>query len=305
MAPKAKKKTEEPVTHTDLFKVSGKDLRLAQEAHAKMTVYAEQTEHKLAEAIKERDAYKKAKEENDERFMRERDDARAKAEEFRIEMDKQAALKKEEWQAKLDAKRDLAEYKTWAESELSNASAQARAAVNDLEKRFIQMKADYEGACKTIAEMHAAAVGEVRGPSLGPVEDVAALHLAAKNMAEELKALRNQNTVMSIHAGVLDEIHKERVRQDAKWGEQNHPDGTCAEGPEKAKAHADAARSICNHFAKIGKLTWAHILTEELMEAYAETDPEKLITELIQVSAVAASWVECIRRRLNGRETGK
>ena len=35
--------------------------------------------------------------------------------------------------------------------------------------------ADYEGACELVGKMHAAAVGEVRGPDMGPVEDVAAL----------------------------------------------------------------------------------------------------------------------------------
>lgn len=35
-----------------------------------------------------------------------------------------------------------------------------------------EVKSNYEGACKTIAEMHAAAVGEVTGPRRGVVEDV-------------------------------------------------------------------------------------------------------------------------------------
>jgi hypothetical protein len=35
-----------------------------------------------------------------------------------------------------------------------------------------RIEADYERACQTIAEMHAAAVGEVRGPKRGVVEDV-------------------------------------------------------------------------------------------------------------------------------------
>ena len=35
-----------------------------------------------------------------------------------------------------------------------------------------QYKADYLGACKLVADMHAAAVGEVRGPNRGVVEDV-------------------------------------------------------------------------------------------------------------------------------------
>jgi hypothetical protein len=222
------------------------------------------------ELIKELEAYKKAKAENDERFIRERDDARAKAEEFRIEMDKQTELKKQERQAKFDALQDAARY-----------------------------KADYEIACQIVASMHAAAVGEIRGPSVGPVEDVAAIR---QQLLDSQKML-----LQAKPEGVLGDIQAERIRQDAKWGEQNHPDGTCdgPNGPTIARQHADAARSICDHFDKIGKLTWAHIFTEEWLEAYAETDPTKLETELIQVAAVAAAWVECIRRRQGGRAPGK
>lgn len=38
-----------------------------------------------------------------------------------------------------------------------------------------RFKGDHEDACKTIADMHAAAMGEVCGPNVGVVEDVAAL----------------------------------------------------------------------------------------------------------------------------------
>lgn len=48
-------------------------------------------------------------------------------------------------------------------------------ALEDARAETKAAKADYEGACKTIADMHAAAVGEVRGPKRGVVEDVAAL----------------------------------------------------------------------------------------------------------------------------------
>lgn len=48
------------------------------------------------------------------------------------------------------------------------------------------VKRDYDAACQTIAAMHAAAVGEVRGPSRGVVEDVA--DLRARCLAAELQA---------------------------------------------------------------------------------------------------------------------
>jgi type IV pilus biogenesis protein CpaD/CtpE len=91
------------------------------------------------------------------------------------------------------------------------------------------------------------------------------------------------------------EIRDERDRQDAKWGEQNHPDGTGPDGNRQAMA--DMARELCQRLAAIGVVTFYHILLEEVYEAMAEEDPARLRAELIQVAAVAAQWVEAIDRR--------
>lgn len=72
------------------------------------------------------------------------------------------------------------------------------------------------------------------------------------------------------------EIVEERLRQDEKWGEQNHND-----------------------------YTWLAVLTEEVGEvAQAALHDEfggkaagTLKKELIQVAAVALSWLECTERR--------
>jgi hypothetical protein len=90
------------------------------------------------------------------------------------------------------------------------------------------------------------------------------------------------------------QVLEERNRQDAKWGEQNHPDGT---GIPSMVAAAERARRVTDHNAHWDKLTWADILREEFYEALAESDPGKLRTELIQVAAVAQAWVEAIDRR--------
>lgn len=96
----------------------------------------------------------------------------------------------------------------------------------------------------------------------------------------------------------LEEVAQERLRQDAKWGEQNHPDGT---GPVAFHIHikgvADRYRQECDLAHRGGKGTWRHILLEEVWEAMAEADSAKLREELIQVAAVAAAWVEAIDRR--------
>ena len=116
-----------------------------------------------------------------------------------------------------------------------------------------------------------------------------------------------------------DDILAERDRQDAKWGEQNHPDGT---GPNTlplmdtwihipeddmrgledytARLLAFAATQATNAAARGHRsepVTWRDILLEEVTEAFAEEDLDRLRTELIQVAAVAAQWAEAIDRR--------
>lgn len=92
--------------------------------------------------------------------------------------------------------------------------------------------------------------------------------------------------------GVLPEIADERERQDERWGEQNHPDGT---GPGFA-IDAKRARHSCNLAASLGLVSYRDILNEEVYEAFAESDPDKLRHELVQVAAVAVAWIEKLDR---------
>ncbi len=92
---------------------------------------------------------------------------------------------------------------------------------------------------------------------------------------------------------ILQEVSDERARQDKKWGEQNHPDGT---GDIDQQEQADYARAECDLAAKGGRLTFAHILEEEFWEALAEADKGKLRTELLQVAAVSVAWIEKLDR---------
>ena len=91
-------------------------------------------------------------------------------------------------------------------------------------------------------------------------------------------------------------LDAERQAQLAKWGDQQHPDGT---GAEYYVAMADEARDICQHAAKYREkgAPWALILLEEVYEALAETDPDLLRTELVQCAAVIQAWVSDIDRR--------
>ena len=70
---------------------------------------------------------------------------------------------------------------------------------------------------------------------------------------------------------IVMDLSAERIRQDMKWGEQNHDDDR-----------------------------WLAILTEELGEiarALNEHDDENRNEELVQVAAVCVAWLEAIGRR--------
>ena len=92
---------------------------------------------------------------------------------------------------------------------------------------------------------------------------------------------------------VVTEVVNERLNQDAKWGVQNHPDGTS----DYWVVHAESAKRENEWRSKTGNIDWRCILLEEVWEAFAETDPKLLREELVQVAAVAVAWVEAIDRR--------
>jgi hypothetical protein len=105
----------------------------------------------------------------------------------------------------------------------------------------------------------------------------------------------------------LEEVAQERLRQVDKWGHQNHPDGTGPGvfilGSTKNNLHhlygselADVFRRKCGRNLP-HEDNWRDILLEEVFEAMAEDEPDRLREELIQVAAVACAWVDAIDRR--------
>lgn len=114
-------------------------------------------------------------------------------------------------------------------------------------------------------------------------------------------------TILPKSARVLEEVSHERMLQDRKWGEQNHPDGTgddrllpylpaTFDGRATMGTLAYKARNWCQELAKQDACTYAAILLEEVGEALAEEHPAALRAELIQVAAVAVAWAEKIDR---------
>lgn len=106
---------------------------------------------------------------------------------------------------------------------------------------------------------------------------------------------------------VLAEVHNERLRQEAKWGQQDHPDGT---GPDVQILHLTDVNLDLRSGTELAEIfkrkcgrnlpredNYRDILLEEVFEATAESDADALRTELIQVAAVAVAWIEAIDRR--------
>jgi len=91
---------------------------------------------------------------------------------------------------------------------------------------------------------------------------------------------------------IMDEVRQERARQDAKFGVQDHPNGTSPQ----FKGLADSARNATRKAANEQRVTWFHIAKEEFWEAMAESDRHALRAELIQLVAVGVAWIESIDR---------
>ena len=127
---------------------------------------------------------------------------------------------------------------------------------------------------------------------------------------KERQRLRAENAKQS--SRVIGEVIGERVRQDERWGEQNHPfiSGSTIGEADAIRAEyltrADAWRRLCDERAGLGVPSWDAVLLEEVYEALSEEDPIKREEELIQVAAVAVSMVECSRRQraAEGRPAG-
>lgn len=105
---------------------------------------------------------------------------------------------------------------------------------------------------------------------------------------------------------VVAEVRQEMDRQLVKWGVQDHPSytfgdaiGDIVDARMYNPPSADFAKDVYERKAAAGLQSWNDILLEEVMEARDEADADNISAlreELIQVAAVACSWVESIDR---------
>lgn len=169
---------------------------------------------------------------------------------------------------------------------------------------IIEERDDFHAWADRLAEAIAQATGVDIGEhsnqnhpwanAIDAVQSLARQEPGAPPRAADLPAGSINQITATIHRdSPLWEVAAERARQDARWGEQNHPDGT----DTQHRAYADDIRAAVQRNAANGTLTWHDVLSEEFAEATAETDPTRLRAELVQVAAVAVAWVEAIDRR--------
>lgn len=128
----------------------------------------------------------------------------------------------------------------------------------------------------------------LKAASSAPDSPLPIVPIVLENVLDRLERLERH--------GPLAEIADERARQDRKWGEQNHPDGT---GGPDAEIVAGMLKALCQDAGLPDGAgdTWLKILAEEVGEAFDETEWPKLRAELVQVAAVVVAWIEAGDRR--------
>lgn len=80
------------------------------------------------------------------------------------------------------------------------------------------------------------------------------------------------------------------------WGVQNHPSTPDPKHRYTLVMTERNAKLQCEKARKNGRLTWAHILVEEVAEAVDAPTPQERIAELVQVAAMAVAWIDSIQR---------
>ena len=99
---------------------------------------------------------------------------------------------------------------------------------------------------------------------------------------------------------ILEEIQAERLRQDEKWGEQNHPimshEGTSSLFYEE---EVHFWRTMNDKYNEAGHTNWEAILLEEVYESLEQASKgniKELREELVQTAAVVVAMIECLDR---------
>lgn len=101
------------------------------------------------------------------------------------------------------------------------------------------------------------------------------------------------------------ELYEEILKQDSKWGQQNHPSvdplllerGALRMSEEYEIPSETRAKQMCETTAISGTVTWGHIALEEFAECICAQSDQDRRKELVQLAAVVVQWITCIDRR--------
>jgi hypothetical protein len=103
---------------------------------------------------------------------------------------------------------------------------------------------------------------------------------------------------------VLELVFAERESQEAQYGEENidRPSGTgpstCWLGPYTGDSADQIQRTLRTDYEEFedetGRVTWVHLIREEIAEAFEEDDNARLASEMIQVAALCVAFVETL-----------
>ena len=124
------------------------------------------------------------------------------------------------------------------------------------------------------------------------------------------KGIEKHNQIETM-LGIAREFVGERLKQDEKWGPQDHPgldqillnrENGCT--PQRMCEEYEIptenrAKQKCERAFDQGEGTWAHIVLEEFSEVVSQFDEEKQREELVQLGACVMAWIESIDRRTN------
>jgi hypothetical protein len=132
-------------------------------------------------------------------------------------------------------------------------------------------------------------------------DNLTATQARCTELLDEARANRRIANAPPGELVALSHISHERRMQDAKWGPiEKHvgvPDGTGNVAAVLAWTRAEVAK----HSAETDSSTccWKHVVEEECAEVFAETDPQKLRAELVQLGACCVKWIEALDLRAN------
>lgn len=117
--------------------------------------------------------------------------------------------------------------------------------------------------------------------------------------------MRGMTTCQTVE--VLADVRAERSRQFARYGtNEDIADGTGpgvewlqgADGWSSAKdLEVELRAAYVEYEQQHGTPTWRHLVLEEVAEVFMEDDLSRLREELVQVAALAVSWIEKIDGR--------